>query len=61
MNQAAPSRQAPISGVTWGRPSARTVVSQYSSASTSTFSVSGHGVAAAAGWLNRSSNLSCGM
>ena len=28
MNQAAPSCQAPIRGVTWGRPSARTVVSQ---------------------------------
>ena len=46
-----------MSGVTCGRPSARIVVSQYSSACSSTCSAAAYGVGPAAGSLKRLSNL----
>ena len=56
----APSSTTPISGVTCGRPSARTVVIQYSSARSSACATSRHGVGPASGSLKRSSNLAVG-
>ena len=53
----APSNQTPISGVTCGRPSVRTVVIQYSSARSSARVVSSQLVAVAFGSLNRLSSL----
>jgi hypothetical protein len=49
----APSSHTATSGVTWGRPSARTVEIQKSSAASSARRVSSHVVATAAGSLNR--------
>jgi hypothetical protein len=51
-----PSWKTPTSGVTCGRPSARTVVIQYSSARSSACSVSDHGVGWASGSLKRVSS-----
>jgi hypothetical protein len=50
-NQTAPSAQAATTGVTCGRPSARTVETQNSSAVSSTRRVSSHSTAVAAGSL----------
>jgi hypothetical protein len=49
-----------MSGVTCGLASARTVVSQYSSACSSACATFGHGVGPAAGSLKRLSNLLSG-
>ena len=56
----AASSAMPISGVTCGRPSARTVVSQYSSACSSTCAASRHGVGPASGSLKRLSIAAVG-
>ena len=57
----APSAQAATTGVTCGRPSARTVEIQNSSAPSSALRVSSHPVAVAAGSLYRSSSLVTGV
>src|SRR5439155_24167980 len=49
----APSCATPISGVTCGRPSARIVVSQYSSGRSSSFTDSDHGLGRASGAHSR--------
>src|ERR1700686_3986803 len=51
----APGSHTATSGVTWGRPSARTVEIQNSSAVSSTRRVSSHPVATASGSLKRGS------
>src|SRR5215467_6400090 len=57
----APSSHTATSGVTWGRPSARTVQIQKISASSSARRVSSHVVAVAAGSLNRMSISVAGL
>jgi hypothetical protein len=60
-NQMAPAAHAATTGVTCGRPSARTVETQNSSACFSALRVSSRPVAVAAGSLYRSSNVVTGV